>query len=400
MGCFFDASSFCNIMGFMKKYSLIFGIIFLFSASTASAATVKVSGWIPWWQASAGIVSAKKHLSELDTVHPFAFEVDKNGALIEKTSLSGSNWQQFFADARKNNIAIVPTINWSDGAQIHTILSDTTKRNAHIQNIVNMVSNGGYAGVDIDYEQKLAETNPYFSIFLKDLKTALSGKTLSCAIEARTPPADLAKGGLKTPQYANDYAVIGKTCDVVELMAYDQQRIDVTLNTARKGEPYIPVADSAWVEKVLKLAIKEIPTSKLMLAVPTYGREWTLTVAPEWYKAYAPVQTLNMPNIEMLARKYNLTAGKNKAGEMSFSYFPSNSPYSVLNQLATPPGTRQGFEAAAKALLFATYAKTEVPVNIVWYPDPNILMNAKNLAKKYNLRGVSIFKIDGDERVW
>lgn len=384
----------------MKKFFPFFIFAFLISINVASAATLQVSGWIPWWQASAGIASAEKHLSELNTIHPFAYEVDKNGGLVSKTDLGNSNWQQLMSDARKNNVAIIPTINWADGVQIHSVLSDQAKRNAHIQNIVSMVSAGNYAGVDIDYEQKLAETNPYFSTFLKDLKTALSGKTLSCTIEARTPPADLVKGGIKTPQYANDYAAIGKACDIVELMAYDQQRIDVTLNIARKGEPYIPVADSAWVEKVLKLALKEIPASKLMLAVPTYGREWTLTVSADWYKAYASVQTLNMPNIDMLAKKYNVIPGKNKAGEMSYSYFPDSSPYKILNQLSTPPGTRPGFEAAAKALLFATYAKTEVPVNVVWYPDADVLTKAKNLAKTYNLRGVSIFKIDGDERVW
>ena len=48
-----------------------------------------------------------------------------------------------------------------------------------------------------------------------------------------------------------------------------------------------------------------------------------------------------------VAEDYDVTPGRNNAGEMSFTYFPESSVYKILNKLPTPKGTPQGNEAAA-----------------------------------------------------
>ena len=84
------------------------------------------------------------------------------------------------------------------------------------------------------------------------------------------------------------------------------------------------------------------------------------------------------------------------------SYFPEDSVWKIFNQLPTPKGTPEGYEAAAKALLVATVADIEVPVRFVTWSDADAIDDKLDLVKKYRLRGTAIFKIDGeeDEDMW
>ncbi len=385
----------------MKKYLAFFLLsFFLTSTQSAFAATPEIAGWIPYWQDTLGIKSATKHISDLDVVHPFAFTVKEDGTLSDQADLDERKWRKFIRLAERRNVDVIPTVMWSDGDNIDRILSDDSLRKEHIKAIVEMVEDGDFAGVDIDYEGKLSDTIDYFSLFLEELKEELDKKLLTCAIEARTPPEDLWREVPEEINYANDYEEIAKHCDVIELMTYDQQRADLTLNDARKGEPYIPVADLEWVEKVIKFALEDIPAEKIMLGVPTYGRQWELTVAPDWYKSYKGDGAINQPDAEDLADDEEVEIGRNAAGEVSFTYFPKE--YEILNVLPVPDGTREGFEAAAKALLFANLTKLEVPVNLVWYSDAKAIEDKLDLVEKYDLKGMAIFKIDGEEdsKIW
>lgn len=360
------------------------------------------SGWIPWWQDEDGIDSARDHIEDLDTVYPFVFEVDLTGGLVEKADLDSRHWDRLFDDARDENVDIIPTIAWFNGAAIHSVLSNEDLREEHIEEIVEMVEDGDYDGVNIDYESKLAETMDDFSDFLEELKDELGSKALTCTLESRTPPESRYREVPNNIEYANDFDAIGEHCDRVEIMAYDQQRIDWRLNDEKSGEPYIPVADVDWVEKVVKLTLEDIPEDKVVLGIPTYGRNWEVQVAPNWYKEYTNVSSVNLPDALDIAEEHDKEPGRNKAGELSFSYFPESSIFKILESLPTPPGTSKGNEAAAKALLFANHTGMTVPVNVVWFSDAEAIQDKIELAKEYALRGVAFFKIDGeeDEDIW
>lgn len=367
-----------------------------------SVAAFEVAGWIPWWQDTMGTESARDHIYDLDIIYPFAFEVTADGELVDKANLDESKWQNLMQKARQRHVRVIPTILWNDGAAIDEVLSDEDKRSDHIKAIIDMVDEGDYDGVNIDYESKLAKTKDDYSTFLKELADELGSKKLTCTIEARTPTDSLYREPPKKREYANDYEAMTKYCDWVEIMAYDQQRADLKLNDARKGKPYVPVADTEWVEKVLKLALKDIPADKIMLGVPTYGRQWNLTVAPAWFKEYKGVSSINVPDARELAEEYDVTIDRNEAGEASYTYFPEDSPFHILDVLPVPAGTLPGLKAAAQALLFATWTDMEVPVRVVWFSDAHAVAEKVDLAKKYDLRGVALFKIDGEEdpNIW
>jgi spore germination protein len=231
-------------------------------------------------------------------------------------------------------------------------------------------------GIDIDFESKPISARPYFSLFLQGLKGRLGKKILSCSIEARTPPSSVYEVIPDKIEYTDDYVAINKYCDRVQIMTYDQGAGDRQLNAAAAGKPYIPVADTKWVEKVFTLATKTISKNKLFIGVATYGYEYEVTPLTQGYR-YDINWAVNPGYATKLASDLGIMPARNSAGEMSFIYAPT-----------TP-------ELAGAAAAITT-------PHIVWWSDAQAIAEKVALAKKLGVRGVAIFKLDGgeDQGLW
>ena len=365
---------------------------------------LEVAGWIPYWRDSEGIKDTKKHFKELDAVYPFAFTVTATGEIRDQAGLTEAEWKRFMKDARKRDVEVIPTVMWSDRESIHNVLSNDDLREEHIEEIAKMVKKGKYDGVGIDYEGKKADTRDHFSLFLEELKDELGSKILTCTIEARTPPESLYREG-QVPaviRYANDYDEIKEHCDRIEIMAYDQQRADLKLNREKAGSPYFPVADVDWVRKVVEFSIKDLPKEKVMLGIPTYGRHLAVTVAPNWFRDYRQLGAMNMPGFLDVAKEHKVKPSRNQAGEMSFTYLPKNSPIKLDDSIKIPKNTPKGNIIAARALAYANKTGKDVTFNLGWYSDAEAMKDKIDLAKEFGLRGVAIFKFDGEEdkKMW
>lgn len=112
-----------------------------------------------------------------------------------------------------------------------------------------------YAGVQIDFESIHPDDADNFHSFLGTLKAAIEPKILSVAVPARTAPSN----------GAFDYAAISSIADRVFIMAYDQHW---------SGSEPGPVAGYDWCGRVVAYANTVIPSKKLVMGLPFYGRSW------------------------------------------------------------------------------------------------------------------------------
>ncbi|HWB34166.1 MAG TPA: glycosyl hydrolase family 18 protein [Candidatus Paceibacterota bacterium] len=376
-----------------------FGALFAFgllslAPSFAHAAQLKqsleVGGWIPYWRADQGVADVEPHISDFTAIYPFGYTVSSEGVLYDAMGIADDPWKTLVAQAKADHVRVIPTVMWSDGQQIYDTLSNSTTRIALEDQIAALATREGFDGIDIDFENKTAETKPYFSLFLKGLYSRMGQKWVYCTIESRTPldsrytgtpPADASV-------YANDFTQINKYCDRVQIMAYDQGTIDQKLNAAANSAPYAPVADPAWVTKVVQVAEQSISKKKIILGIPTYGYEYQVTPLSQQGFSYDIQWSFDPTYALQLAASYGITPMRNTAGELSFSYLPSSTP-----AVAGVP------TAAAVGPAVSTSTQT---FNLLWWDDAVSVAQKIALAKQLGLRGVAIFKLDGgeDSRIW
>lgn len=376
------------------------------SVGPAWAGSLEVGGWIPYWREATGTQDVLAHLSQMTEVSPFVITMKTDGTINDAGGLDQEPWTSFIAAAKAKHVRVIPTVMWGNGDTEQAILSDATKRVALEGQIANFVKVGGYDGIDIDFEAKHSETKDYFSLFLKGLYARMGNKWVYCSIEARMPIADRYGYTGEIPpdatEYANDYVAINKYCDRVEIMAYDQGSIDVVLNQARAA-PYVPVADPAWVTNVVSLAAQTIAKKKILIGIPTYGYEYSVTPQAGGYQ-YNLDWAFNPGYATQLAQELNVAPVRNSAGELSFIYKSSDATQAAVS-LASIPGSVTTTQTSGNTTAppDAVYSQAAIagsiqpPFNIVWWSDAQAIGDKVALAKKLGVRGVAIFKLDGGE---
>jgi spore germination protein YaaH len=358
----------------MKKLLLIVTLFAGLFSDAYAVTTFSKAAWIPYWRKADGASTTLANLSSFTEISPFSYEVNDTGSLKDASRIREEPWTSLIADAKKKGIKVYPSILWLDRDAMETVLNNKKERKLHVEEIVSEVLYYKFDGIDIDYEGKSAETREGFSLFLKELSASLKKhkKQLICTIESRTPVDSrylkVTPELLKKIEYSNDFKAIGKYCDKVRFMTYDQIDGDVKLSTFYKSELYRPVADIAWVKKVLTLALKDIPAHKIVVGVATYGYkyEYVQTATGITYKK---IGSMNYKYAEELAKSLGVTPQRNKAGELQFTYA------STTDSSNKTPGVLKNY--------FVTYS------------DSVAIAEKIRIAKLYNLGGVAVFKIDG-----
>ncbi len=355
----------------MKK--AFFVLLILLIPVVSQAKTLEFSAWVPYWKKTMAVAETQANLSKLNTIMPFSYEVKSDGTVWDAMKINQTPWPDLLIKARAKKIKIIPSILWTDGQAIQKVLATKKSRDAHIKQISDLVKNNNFNGIDIDYESKTVGSFNTFSVFIRDLARELSKnpdrtgkKILSCTIEPRLPPSSRFLAIPTEIQYANDYLKLNQYCDEIRIMAYDQMAVDIKLNQRkRQGDFYAPVADFDFVKKEVAYASHQIKPSKIVLGVANYGYEYQIIDQVKFYD-YKKLRALTYESFMALAVSVEATPIRNNAGELSFIY------------------------------------QKDGQTRFVVLSDSVAIASKIKLAKNLGLKGIALFKIDGesDPNLW
>ena len=355
--------------------------------------------WLPFWRSKSGATDVSLHLDRLHEVSPFSYAVRPDGTLIDDLRIGDGSWNPWFSAVRAAGVKIIPTVAWLDGNAINALLSDGSARRALETRIADLVKQNDFSGIDIDFEGMPSSTRNYYSLFIYGLALRLhpAGKTLACTVTPRMPESSMyASNPLPPIAYSENYTVLNRYCDEVRVMAYDQGLIDIKLDALKgNGTLYAPVADPAWVRKVILETIRWVNPRKVMLGIPTYGYEYQVS----WRMGattYERVRSFDYTGAMERALSMGIVPYRNNAGELSFTYASSTHITGVPNVLtgivaSTLPAALAGSGPDSTSTTF-----------FVSFSDAQAIAQKIALAKAFGLRGAILFKADGgmDPATW
>lgn len=231
--------------------------------STSQQALDVVGYYVEYFEGDdLSLKSFNAYKDAISTVAAFAFNLNWDGTV---TGRPFSNLLQAAAKAGKPVLALVHNISQGgdfDGQLIHAVLADPKLRNTAVANIARLVREGGYAGVNLDFENVPAGDRDSYTAFVRALATELKqdGRLVTLSVPAKTwdDPSNAWSG-------AFDYKALGKLADAIMIMAYDEHW---------SGGAAGPVASLGWVKQVVEYAAEVIPPEKIRLGLAAYGYDW------------------------------------------------------------------------------------------------------------------------------
>lgn len=283
-----------------------------------------------------------KTLPYLTYLSIFSYQVRPDG------SLSSIEDEPLINAAREANVAPLMVItNISEEGGFSSDLARTILRNEEIQdtllnNIIQILQEKNYYGLDIDFEFIYPEDREFYNNFLRKVVERLRplGYIITTAL---APKYSAQQQGLLYE--AHDYPVHGELVDHVILMTYEW------------GYTYSPpraVAPINEIRRVLDYAVTVIPRDKILMGIPNYGYDWTLP-----YVRGTAARTVSNTRAVDLARQ--------EGAEIRFDQ-TSQSPY-------------------------FTYYDDQGRQHEVWFEDARSIEAKLRLVNEYGLGGVSYWTI-------
>ena len=296
-----------------------------------------VSGWMPYW--TAGLVARRRSRpTRRSSGTSLASGTRPRRASTIVDQLSDSPRADIVAAVHAKGGVVLGAV--TDGTGAHNmaaILDNTTKRTTHVKALVALATSNNYDGIDLDYEgfafsdgsSTWATTRPDWVAFVKELSAALHAKDLWLTVSVPVM-YDSDRDG-SSGYWVYDYAGIGPYVDRLRIMTYDY-------SVSAPG----PIAPIAWVRRVLDYAVTQVPSTKIQVGVPAYGRDWPTTTAG------CPVD--NMPARDSYTSAEALAVAKDKGRPRSGTprTWSAPSPTTRPTPARTPSVTRCRARSSAR----------------------------------------------------
>ena len=226
---------------------------------------------------------------------------------------------------------------------IHQVVTEETRTNRLLNELVGIMKEKRYGGIDIDFEYILAEDRDYFTAFVEQTAEIMheNGFVVTVALVPKTS-ADQ-KGLLYE---GKDYGALARAADEVLLMTYEW---------GYKYGPPMAVAPLNMVRRVVDYAVTEIEPGKINLGIPNYGYDWPLPFVR------GETQARTIGNVEAV-------------------------------QIAINYGAEIQFDEMARSPYFY-YTDEEGTEHVVWFEDVRSLQEKYNLLPEYGLKGIGVWQI-------
>ncbi|MCQ6282102.1 LysM peptidoglycan-binding domain-containing protein [Bacillus sp. EB600] len=287
--------------------------------------------------AEAGQQNVREIGEYLTYLSPFRYSVVENGGLssFQETGLLN-------VAASKNVSPLMALTNFKEGKfdsnLAHAIFINNDVQDTLLNNIVQVLKEKKYYGLNIDFEYLFQQDRELYNNFLRRVVNRLHplGYSVSTAV---APKLTREQKGLLYE--AHDYKAHGEIVDFVVLMTYEW---------GYSGGPPMAVAPISEVRKVIEYALTEMPNRKIMMGMPLYGYDWTLPF-------------------------------------VKGTWAPTLSPQAAV-QLAIRKGVAIQYDEKSQSPFF-NYVDEQGKEHVVWFEDARSVQAKYDLVKEKNLRGVS-----------
>lgn len=225
---------------------------------------------------------------------------------------------------------------------IHAMVNSPQGKAQLIQNLLQVMEEKGYRGVDVDFEYILAEDRDLFSTFVAQLTEIMNENGYVTSV-ALAPKTSAGQRGLLYE--GKDYGGLGAAANSVLLMTYEWGYT--------YSEP-MAVAPVNKVRQVVEYAVTEIPRKKINLGIPNYGYDWKLP----YQKGVTKATTIG--NVQAV-------------------------------RLAVQHGAVIGFDEVAQTPYF-NYIEDGVE-HEVWFEDVRSMRAKFGLVEEFGLRGMGYWQL-------
>ena len=229
------------------------------------------------------------------------------------------------------------------GEKASLLFNNLQLQNTVINNMIAVMNEKGYLGLDIDFEYVNPEDGDAFIEFVRNTTEKMHQNGYRVNVDL-APKTSSAQAGLLYE--AHKYAELGAIADTVLLMTYEW---------GYTYGPPLAVAPLNNVRQVVTYAVSQIPPNKIMLGIPNYGYDWKLPYERGVTRATGIV------NEEAI-------------------------------RIAAENGAEIQFDEIAQSPFFEYYARDRSK-HIVWFEDVRSIRGKFNLITEFNLRGAGYWNV-------